>query len=112
VEWHYLISTDDLDRAKEFLVMDAPRHTILSSDEEVIDSSLELLEAGAPSIPEPRRPDTYLDRWYPEDATVEVWSQDGNDLSSMIQRSLDANRIQLPLRFREARREENLCPTR
>ena len=35
----------------------------------------------------------YLDPWYPEDATVEVWSQDAKDLSFGIERSLDANYI-------------------
>jgi len=42
---------------------------------------------------EPKRRDTYLDPWYPEDATVEVWRQEGDDLLLGIQRSLDANRI-------------------
>jgi hypothetical protein len=41
-----------------------------------------------PLTAEPKRSDTYLDPWYPEDATVEVWSQDADDLCSGIERSL------------------------
>jgi hypothetical protein len=98
VEWHYriLISANDLDRAKELLSIDAPQNTIPSSDadeEEVVDPTVELPDAGVPLTAETKRRDTYLDPWYPEDATVEVWSQDGNDLSFGIQLSLDANRI-------------------
>lgn len=97
VEWHYriLISPNDLAQAKELLGIDAPQHTIPSDDdeEEVFDPALELPDSSTSSISEPKRRDTYLDPWYPEDATTEVWSQDGDDLSSGIQLSLDANRI-------------------
>ena len=99
VKWHYriLISPGDFDRAKELLGIDGPQHTIPSDadadEEEVFDPSLELPDTGAPSMDEPKRRDTYLDPWYPEDATIEVWRQDGDDLSSGIQRALDANRI-------------------
>lgn len=98
VEWRYriLISPNDLDQAKGLLGIDAPQHTIPSSDsddEEVIDPSVELPDISAPSIGKPNRCDTYLEPWYPEDATAEVWSQDGDDLSSTIERSLDANYI-------------------
>jgi len=97
VEWHYriLISANDLDRAKELLSIDAPQNTIPSSDadeEEIVDPTVELPDAGVPLTAETKR-DTYLDPWYPEDATVEVWSQDGDDLSLGIELSLDANRI-------------------
>ena len=75
--------------------IDAPQHTMPSDDddEEVFDPALELPDTSASSISEPKRRDTYLDPWYPEDATAEVWSQDGDDLSSGIQLSVDANRI-------------------
>ena len=99
VKWHYriLISPSDFGRAKEVLGIDGPQHTIPSDDdaddEEVFDPSLELPDTSTSSIDEPKRRDTYLDPWYPEDATVEVWRLEGDDLSSGIQRSLDANRI-------------------
>lgn len=98
VEWRcrILISPNDFDQAKGLLGIDAPQHTIPSSDadgEEVFDPPVELPDSGTPSIREPRRRDTYLEEWYPGDATAEVWSQDGDDLSCSIQLSLDANRI-------------------
>lgn len=98
VNWRYriLISPKDLDRAKDILSIDAPQNTIPSSDadeEEVVDPTVELPDAGAPLTFETKRRDTYLDPWYPEDATVEVWSQNGDDLSSGIQLALDANSI-------------------
>ena len=98
VKWHYriLISRNDFDRAKELLSIDAPQNTIPSSDaedEEVVDPTVELADAGLPLSVEPNRRDRYLDPWYPEDATVEIWSQDAEDLSSGIERSLDANYI-------------------
>jgi hypothetical protein len=98
VKWRYriLISRNDLDRAKELLNIDAPQNTIPSSDtedEEVVAPSVELADAGPSLTVEPKRRDRYLDPWYPEDATVEVWSQDAEDLSSGIERSLDANCI-------------------
>jgi hypothetical protein len=96
--WHYRIkiSRNDFGRAKELLSIDAPQNTIPSSDaedEEVVDPTVELADAGTLLTAEPNRRDTYLDAWSPEDATVEVWSQEADDLSSGIERSLDANYI-------------------
>jgi hypothetical protein len=98
VQWRYriLISPSDLDRAKDVLGVDAPQHTIPSSDaedEEVFDPALELPDINPSPISEPMRGDTYLDPWYPEDATAEVWSQDVDDLSFAIEHALDENRI-------------------
>jgi len=99
VKWHYriLISPGDLGRAKELLGIDGPQHTIPpddgDDDEEVVDPSVELPDSGAVSMDEFKRRDTYLDPWYPEDAAAEVWRQEGDDLSSGIERALDANRI-------------------
>jgi hypothetical protein len=98
VKWHYriVISPKDFNRAKELLSIDAPQNTIPSSDaddEEVVDPTVELADAGMPLTAVPKRRGTYLDPWYAEDATVEVWSQDADDLSSGIERSLDANDI-------------------
>jgi hypothetical protein len=39
------------------------------------------------------RNDSYLKPWYPEDATVEIWSQDGDDISSGIAMALKENLI-------------------
>lgn len=35
----------------------------------------------------------YSEDWYPEDATMEVWSESGNDVAWMIEASLRENRI-------------------
>ena len=39
------------------------------------------------------RSDSYLKHWYPEDATVEVWSQDGDDISGGVPMALKENLI-------------------
>jgi hypothetical protein len=98
VKWCYrvLVSPDDFDRAKELLGIEAPQNTIPTSeaeDEEVVDPTVELPDAGTPLTDDSKRRDTYLGPWYREDATVEVWSQDGDDLSVGIARALDANYI-------------------
>ena len=97
--YHILVSPNALDLARKAANLesiDKTSDTIPSSDadeEEVFDPTAELLDAGVPLTAESRRRDTYLDPWYPEDATVAVWSQDVDDLSSIIELSLDANRI-------------------
>jgi hypothetical protein len=37
--------------------------------------------------------DSYLKHWYPEDATVEIWSQDGDDISGGVAMALKENLI-------------------
>ena len=97
--YHILVSPNALDLARKAANLesiDKTSDTIPSSDadeEEVFDPTAELLDAGVPLTAESRRRDTYLDPWYPEDATVAVWSQDVDDLSSIIELSLDANHI-------------------
>jgi len=39
------------------------------------------------------RSDSYLKHWYPEDATVEIWSQDGDDISGGVAMALKENLI-------------------
>ena len=39
------------------------------------------------------RSDSYLKHWYPEDATVEIWSQDGDDISGGVALALKENLI-------------------
>ena len=98
---HYriLVSPNALDLARKAANLesiDKTNDTIASSDadeEEVFDPTAELPDANVPLTVEPKRRDRYLDPWYPEDATVEVWSQDAEDISSGIERALDANYI-------------------
>lgn len=98
VEWRYrvLILPGDLERAKTIFDIEGPQNTVASSDddgEEAVDPSLELPDTSAGVSDEPKRRDTYLNPWYPDDATVEVWAQTEEDRSSTIKLSLDANRI-------------------
>jgi hypothetical protein len=86
--YRILVSPGDLDRARA-----AGNLANLDEEEEVFGPEVVLPDAGSPLTAEPRRRDTYLEPFYPEDATVEVWSQDRDDLSSTIKLSLDANRI-------------------
>jgi len=97
VKWHYRVqvSRGDFDRAKELFGIDAPQNTIPRSeddDEEIVDPTVELADAGVP-LDDSQRHNAYLDPWYPEDATVAVWSQDADDLSPGTERALDANYI-------------------
>ena len=36
---------------------------------------------------------SYLDPWYPEDATIEIWQRPADDHSNMVEKSLQANCI-------------------
>jgi len=49
-----------------------------------------------------RNYDSYLDPWYPEDATVEIWMRSADDDSTTVELSLKANCI----RAREEMRED------
>jgi hypothetical protein len=53
--------------------------------------SRQALERAKTLVVDTQRRDRYLQRWLPEDAAV--WSQNGDDLSSAVANSLDANYI-------------------
>jgi hypothetical protein len=98
VTFHYriLISRGDLERAKKLLGIDAEQKRIPSTDnedEETVDPAAELADAGEPLAEDSVRRERYLDPWYPEDATVEVWSHEASERPSGIERALDANYI-------------------
>jgi hypothetical protein len=50
------------------------------------------------------RNDSYLEPWYPEDATAEIWSQDGEDISDSIAMAMKENLIHCRLD-----REDGVC---
>jgi hypothetical protein len=50
------------------------------------------------------RNDSYLEHWYPEDATVEIWSQDGDDISSGVEMALKENLVHCRLE-----RQDGVC---
>jgi hypothetical protein len=70
---------------------DNPRES-WPADEEEAEALLGLSAQDDVAVPE-KENDDYLDDWYPEDATVEVWSEAGNHLTWMIEASLRENRI-------------------
>jgi hypothetical protein len=52
----------------------------------------------------------FLKPWYPEDATVEIWAQDGDDISSGIQMALKENQIRCRLAGEEGVRKVFVLP--
>jgi hypothetical protein len=108
------VSAADYERAKSGLeIEDDPPGTLSEAEwlemEEPVDPDklqvperFELWEqsdsegvAGEDSLPDtPERRDAYFRYWYPEDATVEVWSQkDAEDWSDAIEMALKENLV-------------------
>jgi len=102
--WEYDISVPDSEhaRAKELLGVEGEFTDDRASSDDDERPSVEADEAipadDAPTAAEVRN-DSYLDPWYPEDATVEIWSQDGDDISSSIEMALSENLIHCRLSF-------------
>jgi hypothetical protein len=63
------------------------------ADEGAIADEAETIPPDDSSPEEPVRNASYLQPWYPEDAIVEVWSQDGDDISGAIEMALKENLI-------------------
>jgi hypothetical protein len=98
VKWLYEIgvSDADCDRAKELLGIEGEfsdsRHDEEGAEEAFADSAELLPPDDSPPDAEIRN-DSYLKPWYPEDATVEVWSQGREDISDGIAMALTENLI-------------------
>jgi hypothetical protein len=109
VKWLYEIgvSDADCDRAKELLGIEGEfadsRHDEEGAEEAFADSAELIPPDDSPPDAEIRN-DSYLKPWYPEDATVEVWSQDGEDISDGIAMALTENLIHCRLD-----RQEDAC---
>jgi hypothetical protein len=71
---------------------DDPNQSTVPTDESETEALMELPEQHDTKALE-EGDDRYLADWYPEGATVEVWSETGNDLAWMIEASLRENRI-------------------
>jgi hypothetical protein len=97
VDWRYEIAVQavDYERAREVLGIDDQ-----SADGAPAKESVEH-EAGDEPLPqpddsppdEPVRNDSYLKAWYPEDATVEVWSGVTSDFPTGVELALKENLI-------------------
>jgi hypothetical protein len=99
VVWRYEIGVlgEDYERAKELLgfegefaeTRDGPDD---DNDADEADERYSLpLDDSPPG--QAIRNEAFLKPWYPEDATVEIWAQNGDDLSSGIQMALKENQI-------------------
>src|SRR5215472_13164108 len=116
VSWRYEIGViaSDYERAKQLLGIEG-------DFEEVRDSLDDLAQEDendeAESVPPDDSPpdaqvrnDSYLNPWYPEDATVEIWSQSDEDLSGGIQMALKENLIHCRLDGQEGIRKVFVMP--
>jgi hypothetical protein len=101
VKWRYDIGVPETDyeRAKELLGIEGEfADTCYDMDDDNDDEREEgdlvesLIASNSPPDPEIRN-DSYLESWYPEDATVEIWSQDGDDISFGVEMALRENLI-------------------
>jgi hypothetical protein len=99
VIWRYEIGVleTDYERAKELLGIEGEYEETRDGpdDEETADDPGAIgplpLDDSPPD--EPVRNDAYLQAWYPEDAIIEVWAQDGDDISGGIEMALKENLI-------------------
>ena len=99
MKWLYEISVPHADylRAKDLLgiegeFMDACYDEDNEEEAQAADTGESIAVDDSPPDPEPRN-DYYLKHWYPEDATVEIWAQDGDDISDGIAMALKENLI-------------------
>jgi hypothetical protein len=98
VDWKFelAVSADDELRAKDLLSL--PETVVEEKSdtaEEEGDQPHYELPAGDDTPGPGNNRDSYLDPWYPEDATVEVHSKPPSDLSSTIGLALKENRIRV-----------------
>lgn len=96
------VAAENEKRARELLELP---ETLVEEDDESDEPDEEqaLFELPeGPYVPQdPHKRDSYLDPWYPEDATIEVWTQPASDTSSGIELSLKENRIRSRIDLQE-----------
>ena len=98
VKWLYGIGVLDADyqRAKELLGIEGEfadsRYDEHDAEEAPADTAESIPPDDSPPDAEIRN-DSYLKPWYPEDATIEIWSQDGEDISDSIAMAMKENLI-------------------
>jgi len=113
-EFEIGVQSSDHDRAKKLLGIDGDlldeRHNPDDDhQEEVADDEYSFPPDDLPPDAEIRN-DAYLKPWYPEDATIEVWTQNGDDLSNGIQMALKENLIHSRLELRDGPRKVFVLP--
>jgi hypothetical protein len=92
INWRYeiAVSSSDYERAREFLGLE---DEATDGEDQVDQAALELPAAENSTADETVGGDSYLGKWYPEDATVEVWSQSAENTSSVVELSLKESLI-------------------
>jgi hypothetical protein len=108
VNWKYEIAvlSPDYVRARKLLGIEDEA----TDGEEQSDQAAIELPAVEDSEADEVRSDSYLGRWYPEDATVEVWSQSAEDTSSIVELSLTENLIRFGCHRSEGTRKFFVLP--
>jgi hypothetical protein len=92
VNWRYEIAvlSSDYTRARKLLGIE---DEAAGGEEQADQAALELPAAENSPGDETVGGDSYLEKWHPEDATVEVWSQSAEETSSVVPLSLKENLI-------------------
>jgi hypothetical protein len=110
VKWRYEIGvpTADYQRAKDLLGIEGEFVDARDSGDEEDDAESLPPDDSLPD--EEVRNDSYLNPWYPEDATVEIWSQDGDDFSSGIEMALGESLIHCRLDVHDGARKAFVMP--
>jgi hypothetical protein len=98
---HYEVSKTSIERLVGMQVVRKYEIAVAARDNEKARMTLGIEDDAPPveELPAAEGPDahglvkssSYLQRWYPEDATVEVWLQKAEDSSSIVELSLNAN---------------------
>ncbi len=116
VKWLYEIGVLDADyqRAKELLGIegefaDSCYYEEHEEEEQTADRAEPIPPDDSPPDAEIRN-DSYLKLWYPEDATVEIWSQYGEDISSGVEMALKENLIHCRLDLHDGVRKAFVLP--
>jgi hypothetical protein len=106
VIWRYEIGVQDADyeRSKELLGIEGAYADGGESVEQVLweeDDDAESLPLDDSPPGKEIRNDSYLEPWYPEDATAEIWSQGDEDISAGIEAGLKESLIHCRVDLRD-----------
>ena len=95
VDWKYEIGVPsaDYERAKKILGLEAEPVEGEAQQEALEEEEWELPAGDDSAADEGVKGDSYLRKWYPEDATLEVWSGNPKDRGFVVEMSLKENRI-------------------
>jgi hypothetical protein len=92
IHWRYEIAvpSSDYERATKLLNIE---DEATGGEDQADQAAIELPAAENSTADETVGGDSYLGKWYPEDATVEVWSQSAANTDSAVELSLKENLI-------------------